>query len=169
MIFKILNVGDKEYRLKFGAKALMSIEQNAWEYPLRFEHVRRVLPEELLAYLSSTEVVIYLLSKALDWKESGAKPADASEIFDAYFDGEELDTGEKLDKLHTTISEALLASRGIDAKNWMEKMKMEAEKQTAIQEQKKAEELKIIYKAKMLAEAEIKAEAGIGTKQLESV
>lgn len=183
-MFRPVICGNKTVQLKYGAKALITIEklagQKIGEAGIKIINsnagtklsIKDKIPLDLVLNFidSDIELLLWLWGLGLDWKDSGAKPGDVMELYDAFMESTEtLDTGERLREFKLAMVEAVGMARGIDAKKLMEKAKDE-------QEQAKINEMKRIYKAKILAEEEIKAEKekneteedGTGTEPTES-
>lgn len=162
-MFKTLMCGDREVKLRYQSKALLSIRDTAGKIigadrltmiKSPFKADGKVPVEVVLNFINELDVLIWLFGKGLDWKESGAKPEEANALYDTYMDvpEEELDTGERYEAFQMAIGEAIAASRGVDLKKTIEKQKAEqAERE-----------------AKIIADAESRAKNGIGTKPTDS-
>jgi hypothetical protein len=123
-------IGDREIHLKFTAKNVMAMEETAAE--ALFGSKRYMSVEELLNGIDRMNVLIYLFRKAIDWKGSGAKPAEAEDLYDTYMESGELDTGERYKEFQLEVATAMAASRGIDLKKAMELATAEAEKKASL-------------------------------------
>ncbi len=137
--FKTLVCGDREIRLRYGAGALFSIRDTAASIigSERLERIKYVpidgkVPVEVAIRFidSELDVLLWLFSKGLEWSKSGAKPAEANDLYDAYMDvsEEQLDTGERFEAFKMAIAEAIAAARGVNLKKMMEKQKTDQEK-----------------------------------------
>jgi hypothetical protein len=124
-----LLVGDRELHLKFTAKAVMTIEKTGWE--ALFGEKKHIQIDQLLTKIDQLDVLMYLFRKSVDWKGSGAKPEEAEDLYDAYMDAGELDTGEKYRVFQMEIASAIAASRGIDLKKTLQLIQEAQEKEAA--------------------------------------
>ena len=111
-------IGDREINMKFTAKAVMAIEKTGWE--ALYGEKKHVQVEQILNNIDQLDVLIYLFRKSIDWKGSGAKPDEAEDLYDAYMDAGELDTGERYRMFQMDIAGAIAASRGIDLKKTLQ-------------------------------------------------
>jgi hypothetical protein len=138
-MFKVLNCGEREIKLRYTAGTLFSIAASALEVVgqerldlIKYKPIRRQVPVEVVLRFIDTEldILLWLFGKGLDWKESGAKPEEANDLFDAYMDVPEdaLDTGERFESFKLAVCEAIAAARGINLKKMMEKQKADQEK-----------------------------------------
>lgn len=123
-----LLVGDREIYLKFTAKAVMTIEKTGWE--ALFGEKKHAQIDQFLHKIDQLDVLMYLFRKSIDWKGSGAKADEAEDLYDAYMDAGELDTGEKYQVFQMEIASAIAASRGIDLKKTLQLIR-EAQTKTA--------------------------------------
>jgi hypothetical protein len=175
--------GTREVKLRYNVKSLLSIRDTAAKIigPERLERLRykpmdgKVPVEIAMNLIGELDILLWLFGKGLDWKESGAKPDEAGDLFDAYMDVEEsaLDTGERYAEFQMLIGGAIAASRGVDLKKTVEKQKIEREEAEAKEINKlrndllKARSEETIMRIK-LAELqkenkELKVKLGIGT------
>jgi len=113
-LFTPIKIGDKEYRLRFPAKTLISMERLAGEQ--LFNTKNRVSVIDLLNNLFSIEVQIYLLQKGLEWEHPDITFEKAAELWEEYFNTGEPDDGTRNMSLIETLAAALNASIGIDLK-----------------------------------------------------
>jgi hypothetical protein len=130
----ILLIGDREISMKFTAKTVMTIEKTGWE--ALYGEKKHVQVEQILNNIDQLDVLIYLFRKSIDWKGSGAKPEEAEDLYDAYMDAGELDTGERYRVFQMEIASAIAASRGIDLKKTLQ---MITDAQTKAAEEAKVE------------------------------
>ena len=114
-------IGDREVHMKFTAKAIMSIEKTGWE--ALYGEKKQIQVEQILNNIERLDVLIYLFKKSIDWKGSGAKPEEAEDLYDAYMESGDLDTGEKYQAFQMEIASAVAASRGIDLKKTLQLIK----------------------------------------------
>ena len=112
-------IGDREIHLKFPARTIMTMEDTANE--VLFGSKGYMSIEVLLNHIDRMNVLLYLFKKGLDWKGSGAKAAEAEDLFDKYMESDELDTGERFKDFQMEVACALAASRGIDLKKTIAK------------------------------------------------
>lgn len=164
-MFKTMRIGNRDIKLRYGIKQIITIEKSAGEIisDAVFDVVKRnsglpllktdKIPIEACQMLIDidTEAMLWMFGLGLDWSESGAKPREAAELFDAYMEDGELDTGEKLLEFKMSIQEAIAMARGIDHRKNLEKMKTDHEAKIAR------------IKAEAIAKAE--AKAGTGKQQ----
>jgi hypothetical protein len=159
-MFKTMRIAGKDIKLRYGIKALITIEKEAGKvisdtvFDILVKNSKLPLSKKDKIPLEACQILIdidmeamlWMFGLGLDWSESGAKPKDAADLFDAYMGDGELDTGERLTEFRMTIQEAIGMARGIDHRKNLKKQQEEHEKKIA--EQK--------------AEAVARAEAGIG-------
>lgn len=137
-VFKNLKCGDREIRLRYPVKTLLSMASEAIDVigperlqAIRYNPVMKKVPVEVALRFIDTEldILMWMFAKGLDWPGSGAKPQEAEELFDSYMDvpEEELDNGERFEEFKIAICEAIVAARGINLKKTLEAQK-EAQK-----------------------------------------
>lgn len=112
-MFTPIKIGDKEYRLRYPAKTIISMERTAGEQ--LFDTKNRISVLDLLNNLSSVEVQIYLLQKGLEWEHPEITFDDATALWEEYLSAGG-DDGERHMTLLETIATAVNASFGIDLK-----------------------------------------------------
>lgn len=135
---KTLLCGDKEIHLRYPARTHLSIRDTAAKIigPDRLKRIGyapidgKVPIETCMNLIGEIDIMLWLFGKGLDWKDSGAKPEDAADLYDAYMevDESELDTGERFEAFQMLIGEAIAASRGMNLKKTIEKRQAEQEK-----------------------------------------
>jgi hypothetical protein len=177
-MYKSITCGDKTVLLKYGAKAQITIEQQAarkiGEAGLKLINARSgfqlglkdKMPLDLaIGFVDSDmEFLLWLWGMGLAWKDSGAKPEDAADLYDAFMEDQpELDAGERLKEFKMAAIDAIGMARGLDPKKAADQNKKDREEDRTL-------ELKRIYKAQALAKAEIAAEKdGTGIEPGETV
>lgn len=163
-MFKTMRIADKDIKLRYGIKSLITIEKEAgkiisdavfdvMKLESRLPLSRKdKIPLEACQILVDIdmEAMLWMFGLGLDWSESGAKPKDSADLFDAYMEDGELDTGERLTEFRMAIQEAIGMARGIDHRKNLQKQQEEHAKKIA---EKKAAAIAV---------------AGIGTKPPES-
>jgi len=155
-MFKTLQCGDREVRLKYPAKTLLAIRdlaaQKIGEDRLK---VAFLIPRDIkegeaipdinkmkldseiaLNFLGQLDIMLWLFGMGLDWSGSKGKPEEAAELFDKYSDVDEadLDTGERFTAFQMAIADAMAASRGVDLKKTLaaaEKMRKDQQERAA--------------------------------------
>ena len=123
-------IGDREIHMKFTAKNTMIIEESASEF--LFGEKRFISMDELLNKIDRMNVLMYLFRKGLDWKGSGAKPTEAEDLYDAYMEAGELDTGDRFKEFQMAVATSIAASRGIDLPKLLALAMAEAEKRASL-------------------------------------
>lgn len=135
---KTILCGNREVHLRFPARTILSIRDTAAKVvgldrlkKIGYSPIDGKVPVEVVSsMIEELDIMLWLFGKGLDWKESGAKPEEAADLYDDYMDvpEEELDTGEHYEAFLTAIGEALIASRGMDLKKLQAKQKAEQER-----------------------------------------
>ena len=156
---KILTIGDQEIRLRYGAKAIRSIEETAGkkigEFGLKF-----INQKSGLAFGPKDKIPLDLLMGFLDidfdfmlwiWSKGLDKPDEIDDLYDSYMNDGEPDDGIKLIDFKEACIEALNLGRGIDTKKLRAKNKEAAEKA-------EMEQLVKVQKAKLQAMEDRKKE-----------
>lgn len=107
-------MGDKEYRLRFTTKALISIEQTGRKY---LDGQSGSVPVfNLLDNIHLAAVQTFLLQKGLEWEHPDIDFDKAAEIRDAYMEAGDLDDGEKFKNFVEILATAINYAYGIDLK-----------------------------------------------------
>jgi hypothetical protein len=163
-VFTPISIDGHEFRLRYPGLVQISIEKTAAK-ELFGQTNMRYTAKGLLQYLDQAEIQSYLLWKGI----MGCMPEyrkmkfdEAVELRDRFLSAGEMDSGEKLEDLITTLAMAVSSADGADGKKLKDK----------IQKQREDEELKrltIIEKAKLRAMEERGTErAGTGMQQPDS-
>lgn len=183
-MYKSVMCGTREVKLRYNVKSLLSIRDTAAKVigPERLERIKykpmdgKVPVEIAMNLIGELDIMLWLFGKGLDWKESGAKPDEAGDLFDAYMDvkEDELDTGERYSEFQMLIGGAIAASRGVDLKKTVEKQKIEREEAEAkeinrlhneLMKSRSEETIMRIKVAELQKEnEELRARLGIGSK-----
>jgi hypothetical protein len=183
-MYKSVMCGTREVKLRYNVRSLLSIRDTAAKIigPERLERIKykpmdgKVPVEIAMNLIGELDIMLWLFGKGLDWKDSGAKPDEAGDLFDAYMDVEEeaLDTGERYTEFQMLIGGAIAASRGVDLKKTVEKQKVEREEAEAKEVNKLRNDLlksrseETIMRFKLAAiqkeNEELKAMLGTGSK-----
>ncbi len=183
-MYKSVMCGTREVKLRYNVKSLLSIRDTAAKVigPERLERLKykpmdgKVPVEIAMNLIGELDIMLWLFGKGLDWKESGAKPDEAGDLFDAYMDvkEDELDTGERYSEFQMLIGGAIAASRGVDLKKTVEKQKIEREEaeakqvvklQNDLMKSRSEETIMRIKVAELQKEnEELRAKLGIGSK-----
>jgi hypothetical protein len=183
-MFKSIQCGPREVKLRYNVKSLLSIRDTAAKVigterldRIKYKPMDGKVPVEIaMNLIGELDVMLWLFGKGLDWKDSGAKPDEAGDLFDAYMDVDEeaLDTGERYGEFQMLIGGAIAASRGVDLKKTVAKQKADQEEAEAKQITKlqndlmkaRSEETIMRIKAAALQEENetLRAQLGIGTE-----
>jgi hypothetical protein len=187
-MYKSVMCGLREVKLRYNVKSLLSIRDTAAKIigvermdRIKYKPMDGKVPVEIaMNLIGELDIMLWLFGKGLDWKESGAKPDEAGDLFDAYMDVDEeaLDTGERYGEFQMLIGGAIAASRGVDLKKTVAKQtayQEEAEAKLIVKLQNdlmKARSEETIMRIKVAALQEenekLKAQLGIGTKPIET-
>ena len=135
---KTILCGNREVHMRFPARTILSIRDTAAKIvgperlkKLGYSPVDGKVPVEVVSsMIEELDIMLWLFGKGLDWKESGAKPEEAADLYDLYMEvpEEDLDTGEGYEAFLTAIGEALIASRGMDLKKLQANQKAEQDR-----------------------------------------
>lgn len=161
---KLVVCGDKEVRLLYTSKSIVTLEAKAAEkmgpLGLRYLNARsgygltskdKIPLNLLLMYLDiDTDYMLWFWGKGLDHKNSGAEPADVFGLYDAYMNAEDPDDGTRFIAWKQAAIDAANLSRGIDSKKLNEKNE---ELQKKAKEEAEVREMEAKAKAKEAQDA----------------
>jgi hypothetical protein len=159
-------IAGKEYNLRYTIKQQKDIKENAPKKLLgHIKGLRFNSPMDILNYLGDSDVQVYLLQKGLEWGGSGIENGklsddDAAQLRQDYLESGEADSGEKYDAFQELLAEALsLNAVGASGKKLQER----GAKARSQEQQKKVEELAVIYEAQKIAAARFESRGLNGT------
>jgi len=158
---EFINVAGIPYKIRFPGIIRIDIERNAATF-LNVPN-RKIDLGELVQQLRYTEVQAYLLMQGIRGGEKEKRKFsydDALELLDTYLAEGDMDVGEKIQALTTTLMMASVAASGMDGKKLIGKI---------ANDQKKADEDKLtqIYAAQLRAKALVESElAGTGERPM---
>jgi hypothetical protein len=111
---------------KIGPAGLKFIAQRAG---IEFSATDKIPIELVMGFMDMDfDTMLWIWGYGLNWDGSGAKMAEAKDLYDTYMEeGEDLDDGEKFRSFKSMAVDAINVARGIDTKKLIEKNKTDRE------------------------------------------